>query len=1133
MKSPAFARRRRVVRSAAESLEARDLFASVSAITPYNGQQSVAVAANVEITFGSAMNASTLTSATVTLYDPSGNVLGASLSYNATTRKLTLDPSANLDATKKSYYRVRVLSGTAGVKGTDGSTIAKDVSFGFSASKPVVEQPSVITGLSSPMNVEFAADGHVFVAEKSGIIKGYDSLSDHTATIVADLRTNVHNYWDRGLLGMAVDPKFAAGRPYLYVLYTADMNADGVAPKWGTANTSDDSGGPSSTGNGVAVTGRLSRLTIGSDGVAIAGSERVLIHDWFNQFPSHSIGDLKFGPDGYLYASAGDGASFNAVDTGNLGDAANRTNDPTNEGGAIRAQDVLSDTDPAGLDGTIIRINADTGAAAPGNPYASSVDPNKQKIIANGLRNPFRITFKPGTNELWVAETGWNTWEEINVIPNASGGTAMNFGWPAYEGVGAQSGYKAANVPLLQSLYNNPSLVTSPWFTYAHSAAVVAGSGEPTGGSSPTGIAFYNGSTASAVFKGALFFADYSRKRLYVMHVGLDGKVDPASVQVAATGTFVEITEGPNGDLYAVDMVAGMVDRLVMSGVNRAPTASLVPNKTSGAAALNVTFDAAASADPDGDSVTLDWDLDGDGVFTRFDARQQSYTYSLPGTYAAKLRVTDALGLSTTTTQTITVSGTVNAAPVPTITSPLTSLKWSVGQSISFSGGASDAEDGTLAASRLNWDLILVHGSLDSATSAHEHKLTSFAGVAGGSFIAPDHEYPSWIVLRLTATDSAGVKGTSEVRIDPRTVVLTFNSNVSGTTIVFNDAALTAPYSRTVIAGSLNSLSAPANQTTDAGNLVFQSWSQGGAASQTFSAPSSDIVYTATYVTSSAAPAAPTAPAALIAGPQSVEFSWTDASGNETGFVVQRRYRNYIWEDVVTVGANVSKYVDNGVYANVAYEYRVAAKNASGISAWTDATEADTGTFSSAPPTAPSRFASPVQTNSRIDLAWTDNATTEAGYKLERRLAGGAWGALVTLGADVTTYSDATVAAATAYEYRLTAFNNVGTSAVTLAVSSRSADGSAPANPSGLAATLIASRQVRLTWTDNSSNESGFIIQRRYAGWIWGDLVTVGAGVTSFVDTSPFANCTYEYRIVAMNSVGNSGASNGVEIKVD
>ncbi|MFD0468327.1 PQQ-dependent sugar dehydrogenase [Nonomuraea thailandensis] len=91
------------------------------------------------------------------------------------------------------------------------------------------QKQTVFSGLTSPTNVEFAADGRVFVAEKGGYIKVFDSLTDTTPTVYADLRTRVHDFWDRGLLGLALHPGFPAD-PRVYVLYSYDAEPGGAAP---------------------------------------------------------------------------------------------------------------------------------------------------------------------------------------------------------------------------------------------------------------------------------------------------------------------------------------------------------------------------------------------------------------------------------------------------------------------------------------------------------------------------------------------------------------------------------------------------------------------------------------------------------------------------------------------------------------------------------------------------------------------------------------------------------------------------------------------------------------------------------------------------------------------------------------
>jgi hypothetical protein len=72
-----------------------------------------------------------------------------------------------------------------------------------------------------------------------------------------------------------------------------------------------------------------------------------------------------------------------------------------------------------------------------------------------------------------------------------------------------------------------------------------------------------------------------------------------------------------------------------------------------------------------------------------------------------------------------------------------------------------------------------------------------------------------------------------------------------------------------------------------------------------------------------------------------------------------------------------------------------------------------------------------------------------------------------------------------------------------------------------------------LAWTDTSDNETSFVVQRRYSGWIWGDVATVGANITSFLDTTGINNVTYEYRVVAQNGTGSSPFSNGVIISTE
>ncbi len=181
----------------------------------------------------------------------------------------------------------------------------------------------------------------------------------------------------------------------------------------------------------------------------MTGTEQVLINDWCQQFPSHSIGSLAFGPDGALYVSGGEARASTSSTTARTGiplnpvrrsarraSAATQT-PPTAEGGALRSQDLRTTGDPVGARrrGPPHRSD-DRRGDCPDNPLVGSTDANARRIVAYGLRNPFRFTFRPGTNEIWVGDVGWNTWEEIDRIANADRRVVANFGWPCYEGVG-------------------------------------------------------------------------------------------------------------------------------------------------------------------------------------------------------------------------------------------------------------------------------------------------------------------------------------------------------------------------------------------------------------------------------------------------------------------------------------------------------------------------------------------------------------------------------------------------------------------------------------------------------------------------------------------------------------------------
>ena len=368
----------------------------------------------------------------------------------------------------------------------------------------------------------------------------------------------------------------------------------------------------------------------------------------------------------------------------------------------------------------------------------------------------------------------------------------------------------------------------------------MAGETCPTGGSSIAGLAFYPGGPFPDAYDGALFFADYTRDCIWVMFPGGDGLPNPGNKAtfLAPAANPVNLQVGPDGALYYADFDGGTIRRIAFFMANQPPVASATATPTNGPAPLQVAFDGTGSSDPEGQSLAYAWDLDGDGQFDDSTAPQPSFTYGQPGVYSVRLRVTDMQGASATSTPALTITAN-NTPPTATITAPTADTTWGVTTGeIGFEGEATDPQEGTLPESALRWDIVMQH----CPSTCHPHSITSATG--GSGFFEPfDHEYPSHIELRLTATDAGGMSDSATLRLDPRTVTLSFATSPPGLQLtVGSTGSQAAPFTRTVIEGSRNSISAPSPQGTHA----FVSWSDGGAIAHDIIANAS-ATYTATF----------------------------------------------------------------------------------------------------------------------------------------------------------------------------------------------------------------------------------------------------------------------------------------------
>ncbi|MCC6651809.1 MAG: PQQ-dependent sugar dehydrogenase, partial [Candidatus Eisenbacteria bacterium] len=517
------------------------------------------------------------------------------------------------------------------------------------------------TTFTAPTAITFLPDGSFFVAEKGGrvlLVRNGVTLP----TPVIDLTNEVMDLNDRGLLDLAVDPNYAVNH-FIYLLYTVDPDTNGV-----------DVETPSF--------GRLTRyrMNLTGDTNVVAPSTRTILMgtNWTNgpliATSSHSIGSLRWGRDGSLLVSAGEGANFLFADNGGLYPSAfgpGKT-DPYEDIGAYRAQDITS------LAGKILRINPLTGHGYASNPYAdSNLMSVRSRVYAYGLRNPFRFAVRPGTGSpdttagnpgvLCIGDVGWDTYEELNVA-TAPG---RNFGWPCREGMLAQPTYQ-----LVQPTHNgcasvgtstNPAGFTSPVSAWHHSTQNLSSPPNFVGHASVAG-SFYSDTLYPTAYRDRYFFADYTQQ--WIKFATFDGNTGLLSIQDFGSDMDMPVcivNHPTDGCLWYVSILTGQIRRIRYlgggGGSNNPPIAAITASPTAGLVPLNVSFSSAGTYDPDSDSLTYAWAF-GDGG----SSSQPSplHTYQVAGAYTASLTVTDGNGGSSLATVGITV-GSVSTFPTTTV----------------------------------------------------------------------------------------------------------------------------------------------------------------------------------------------------------------------------------------------------------------------------------------------------------------------------------------------------------------------------------------------------------------------------------------------------------------------------------
>jgi PKD repeat protein/glucose/arabinose dehydrogenase len=679
------------------------------------------------------------------------------------------------------------------------------------------QERTVATGLSQPTDVTWAPDGRAFMAEKGGRLKVVNPGAS-TATTVLDISGRVLDQHDRGLLGVEVDSQFATNR-YVYLLYTYDTKP--LTPDQAGAHVS-----------------RLTRIQVNPDNTLVNPSapETVLVgsyvtgpcqtpsntHDCIpSDEPSHSIGTVISAPDGTLWVGNGDASSFSTVDSR-----------------ALRTYNEQS------LAGKILHIDRN-GRGLPGHPFCptnSNTDHVCTKLHSKGFRNPFRFSLRPNGG-LVVGDVGWNTREEVDLIATGAGSGGRSYGWPCYEGTVRTPGYRDLTQCAPEYAREGTSTAhLGPDYDYPH-----------VGSSSVLGGPEYTGTQYPAGYRGTIFVGDYSVG--WIKRLTLDSQGRVSGTQDFAGGwSGTDLEADLDGNLTYPSFGTGApgtgsLRRIVYSPGNRQPTAVAGANPASGAAPLTVQFSSTGSSDPDGDSLSYSWDF-GDGSPAGSGA-SPSHVYTASGNYTARLTVSDGRGLTATDTVLVSVG---DAAPTATIETPLDESGYRGGQAVTLRGSATDAQDGTLPGSALDWQVRLIHVD-------HVHLLGSFNGTAQTSFTpVQDHDADSYYEIALTATDSAGLKDTKTIQIRPETASLTLASTPAGAPLSYAGRDVTAPFSTQAAIGFRTSVSA-ATEFVSGGRLWrFDSWSDGGARLHDVTIPATASTLTARYTD-----AGPANPAGLVA----------------------------------------------------------------------------------------------------------------------------------------------------------------------------------------------------------------------------------------------------------------------------
>jgi glucose/arabinose dehydrogenase len=349
----------------------------------------------------------------------------------------------------------------------------------FLTAQPTVSLQPVITGLSQPMQLVNAGDGtgRIFIPLKGGNILVYDKNFNALGTFLSLI--GIQTDGEQGLLSMCFHPQYKTNG-FFFVFYA--------------------------NGGGDLEVARY-KVDENNPNVANSASKKIVITIPHPTFTNHNGGTLRFGKDGFLYLSTGDG-----------GGGGDPNNNAQNTGSLL---------------GKMLRINVNSSENPPfysipaGNPYGN-------EIASVGLRNPFRWNFDRLTGDMWIGDVGQSAREEFthSLVDSLVG---VNYGWRCYEG----------NVPYNLSGCNGTNY-KFPFLTY------------PTVGSSAIGGTVYRGGTYTSL-KGYYLCADFYSGQLFKVKYDSLTKIYHTSSQTISVNGITDFGESEDGEIYITSLFSGSV----------------------------------------------------------------------------------------------------------------------------------------------------------------------------------------------------------------------------------------------------------------------------------------------------------------------------------------------------------------------------------------------------------------------------------------------------------------------------------------------------------------------------------------------------------------------------------------------